>query len=78
MLKGQLKVGFTLGLAEKDVKLACKLGEASGVPMPFGALTSGIYRDMVTENGYGAEVETSGLITEARAQTRFIPEDRSA
>lgn len=78
VLKGQLKVGFTLGLAEKDVKLACKLGEASGVPMPFGALTSGIYRDMVTENGYGAEVETSGLITEARAQTRFIPEDRSA
>jgi len=77
VLKGQLKVGFTLGLAEKDVKLACKLGQASGVPMPFGLLTSGIYGDMVAERGYGAEVETSGLLTEARAGTRFIPEDHS-
>jgi 3-hydroxyisobutyrate dehydrogenase len=77
VLKGQLKVGFTLGLAEKDVRLACNLGGSSGVPMPFGALTSGIYRDMVAEKGDGAEVETSGLITEARAGTRFIPDDHS-
>jgi 3-hydroxyisobutyrate dehydrogenase len=78
VLKGRLNVGFTLGLAEKDVRLACKLGETSGVPMPFGALTSGIYHEMVAEKGYGAEVETSGLITEARAETRYIPEDHSA
>ena len=78
VLKGRLKVGFTLGLAEKDVKLACELGQASGVPMPFGALASGLYHEMVAENGYGAEVETSGLITQARAETRYIPDDAPA
>jgi 3-hydroxyisobutyrate dehydrogenase len=77
VLRGQLKVGFTLGLAEKDVKLACNLGEASGVPMPFGNMVSGLYTEMVAQRGYGAEVETSGLLTEARAGTRFIPADHT-
>lgn len=78
VLKGQLKVGFTLGLAEKDVRLACNLGAASGVPMPFGTMVTGLYTGMVAERGHGAEVETSGLITEARAGTQYIPEDHKA
>lgn len=77
LLKGLLKVGFTLGLAEKDVKLACELGRASGVPTPFGALASSLYHEMVAESGHGAEIEISGLITQARAQTRFIPGEPS-
>ncbi len=77
VLKGQLKVGFTLGLAEKDVKLACDLGQDSGVPMAFGALASAMYAEMVEQMGYAAEVESSGLITEARAHTHYIPQDHS-
>jgi 3-hydroxyisobutyrate dehydrogenase len=77
VLKGQLKVGFTLGLAEKDVKLACDLGENSAVPMSFGAMVRDMYSDMVQQKGYDAEVETSGLITEERAGTRIIPAEHT-
>lgn len=77
VLKGQLKVGFTLGLAEKDVKLACDLGTVSDVPMPFGEMVTAMYSGMVEQMGYHAEVESSGLITQTRAGTRFVPEDHT-
>jgi ABC-type glutathione transport system ATPase component len=39
VVRGNLNVGFTLGLMLKDVRLACKLGSDSGVPMLYGSLT---------------------------------------
>ena len=77
VLKGRLAVGFTLGLAHKDVRLACELGADTGVPTPFGDLAAALYQSFVDEAGYNAEVETSGLITEQRAGTRYIPEDHT-
>ncbi len=74
VLKGQLAVGFTLGLAEKDLKLACQLAEASAAPTPLGARALSLYSEMTAEKGYSAEVEASGLINQARARTRYIPE----
>lgn len=76
VLKGRLGIGFTLGLAGKDVKLACDLGGATGVPTPFGDLAAGRYQAMVDEFGYNGEVEISGLVTEREAGTSYIPADR--
>lgn len=76
VLKGKLGIGFTLGLAGKDVGLACDLGEATGVPTPFGDLATAMYAAMVADHGYNAEVEVSGLVTEKAAGTSYIPTER--
>ena len=69
-------MGFTLGLAGKDVNLAVDLGHASGIPMHFGDLAAARYAAMVEEAGYNAQVEASGLISEREAGTTYIPAER--
>ena len=75
VLAGKLGVGFTLGLAHKDMRLACELGAGTGVPTPFGDAARALLQAYVAAAGQNAEVETSGLLTEQRAGTRYIPKD---
>ena len=76
VLKGALAIGFTLGLAHKDIALACDVARRSGAPTPIAAQAVARYAAMVEERGFGAEVEVSGLIAEREAGARYIPQER--
>lgn len=73
VLKGDLDLGFTLGLTQKDMALASRLGEQSAVPLAIGNLARQMYERFADELGYGAQVELSGKIMQREAGTRFIP-----
>jgi 3-hydroxyisobutyrate dehydrogenase len=73
ILKGKLNVGFTLGLAHKDARLACQLGIDSGVPMFFGNLTREIYQTCIAEKGIASQVDTVGQYFDRLAGTDVVP-----
>lgn len=73
ILKGNLDVGFTLNLAHKDVRLACKLGADSEVPMLFGNMAREIYQTCMNEMGRDSQVDTVGLMYDRFASTAVIP-----
>jgi 3-hydroxyisobutyrate dehydrogenase len=73
VLQGKLGIGFTLGLAHKDVRLACQLGIESGVPMFFGNLTRELYQTYVSEMGAGAQVDTAALVVDRLSGTQVVP-----
>lgn len=75
VLNGKLNVGFTLGLAHKDVRLACKLGQDSGVPMFFGNLARELYQVCIAEMGAENQVDTAGLVFDRLAGTQVVPAD---
>jgi 3-hydroxyisobutyrate dehydrogenase len=75
VLHGKLNVGFTLGLAHKDVRLACKLGEDTGVPMFFGHVARDLYQVCIAEMGAENQVDTSGLVFDRLAGTHVVPTD---
>ena len=73
ILKGKLNVGFTLGLAHKDARLACQLGVDSGVPMFFGNLTRELYQTCIAEKGASSQVDTVGQYFDRLAGTEVVP-----
>ncbi len=73
ILDGKLNVGFTLGLAHKDARLACQLGIDSGVPMFFGNLTRELYQTCIAEMGRDAQVDTVGQVYDRLAGTQVVP-----
>ena len=78
VLEGDLAAGYTLGLAHKDVRIACELGLESGVPMFFGNLTRELYQMYVNELGADAKVDTAALVVDRLAGTEVIPENHHA
>lgn len=62
VLQGKLDVGFTLGLAHKDVRLACQLELDSGVPMFLGNVARELYQTCISERGAGDQVDTAGIV----------------
>lgn len=74
ILEGKLNVGFTLGLAHKDARLACQLGIDSGVPMFFGNVTRELYQTCIAEKGANAQVDTIGQFYDRLAGTQVVPE----
>ena len=74
VIKGNLHVGFTLGLMLKDVRLACKLGSDSGVPMFLGNQVRELYQMCANENGFDAQVDTAALVIDRMAGTHIVPE----
>ncbi len=76
IIKGKLNVGFTLGLMHKDVKLACQLGNDSGVPMFFGNLAQEFYQMCISEKGRDAQVHTAALVIDRMAGTHMVPAER--
>jgi 3-hydroxyisobutyrate dehydrogenase len=73
VLRGKLGIGFTLGLAHKDVRLACQLGVESGVPMFFGNLTRELYQTYVSEMGPAAQVDSAALVVDRLSGTQVVP-----
>lgn len=73
ILKGDLSAGYTLGLAHKDVRLACQLGSDSGVPLFLGNLTRELYQMYMNELGSGAKVDMAALIVDRMAGTSIVP-----
>ena len=78
VLTGRLNVGFTLGLAHKDIRLACQLGSDSGVPTFYAGLTRELYQICINEMGATAEVDTAALVVDRLAGTRVVPPNVSA
>ena len=73
IIRGKLDVGFTLGLMHKDVRLACDLGAASGVPMFFGNLAREFLQMCIGHQGPDAEVHTSAVVIDRMAGTQVVP-----
>jgi 3-hydroxyisobutyrate dehydrogenase len=72
LLAGKLGPGFTLGLAHKDLRLACQLGMDSQVPMFFGNLARELYATYVSEMGYDAKVDMAAVVVDRRAGTHVV------
>jgi 3-hydroxyisobutyrate dehydrogenase len=77
VVNGELGAGFTLGLAHKDVRLACQLGLDSEVPMFFGNLTRELYQLCISELGRDAKVDTAALVVDRLARTQVVPPSRA-
>jgi 3-hydroxyisobutyrate dehydrogenase len=77
IVKGKLASGFTLGLLHKDVRLACQLGDDSGVVMHFGNLAKEYYQMAVNEMGPDVQVNSVALIMDRQAGTHVVPADYS-
>jgi 3-hydroxyisobutyrate dehydrogenase len=77
VLDGKLGTGFTLGLAHKDLRLACELGIESAVPMFFGNLARELYQLHISEMGDNTKVDGAALAVDRLAGTRVVPSDYS-
>ena len=73
ILKGNLSPGFTLALMHKDVRLACELGSASGVPLFYGSLTRELFQMAIGQMGAQAQVHTTALMFDRLAGTQVVP-----
>ena len=73
ILEGKLNVGFTLGLAHKDVRLACQLGIDSGVPMFFGNVARELYQLSINQMGRDSQVDTVGQVIDTLSGTQVVP-----
>jgi len=76
VLDGDLAAGFTLGLAHKDVRLACQLGQDMQVPMLFGNLSRELYQGLVNELGPVAQVDNAALAVDRLAGTTIAKANR--
>ena len=61
IIHGRMRAAFTLGLAHKDLRLACQLGIDSGVPMLLGNVARELYQMCINEMGSDAAVDTVGI-----------------
>ena len=75
VVRGNLNVGFTLGLMLKDVRLACKLGSDSAVPMLYGSLTREFFQMCLNEMGNDAQLDTAALVIDRIAGTHVVPQN---
>jgi 3-hydroxyisobutyrate dehydrogenase len=73
VLDGKLDMGFTLGLAHKDLRLACELGAESAVPMLFGNLARELYQLHISELGYDTKVDRAAQTVDRLAGTQVVP-----
>lgn len=73
VIHGRLASGFTVGLMHKDIRLACQLGNDSGVPMFFGNLTREFYQMCINELGYDAQVHSAALVVDRISGTTVVP-----
>lgn len=67
ILAGDRDRGFSLKLAHKDLKLACALGAAVGVPTFFGSLSRELYQTGMALLGPDSHVETIATAVEKLA-----------
>lgn len=78
ILPGKLHQGFTLGLMQKDVRLATKLAKDSGVPLLIGHLVDDYYGAIIEQMGPQAEVNMALRYIEDAAGAHVTPEGATA
>ena len=74
VLRGDLAIGFTLGLTVKDMDLACDLAKASGVPLAVARMAQDVYQEFSGVLPPQAEIETVVRLVESAAGIRFVPD----
>ncbi len=74
ILNGNLANGFSVGLAHKDLRVACELADEASVPLLVGNVTREIYRMCINEWGFDTKVDATALMMDRMAGTAFVPE----
>lgn len=77
ILTGKLKAAFALGLLHKDVRLACQLGQDSGMPMLFGNLAKDFYQMALNEAGPESPVNVVALTMDRITGSHVVPKNHS-
>lgn len=77
ILTGKLKAAFALGLLHKDVRLACQLGQDSGMPMLFGNLSKDFYQMALNEHSFDAPVNVVAVTMDRITGSHVVPADFS-
>lgn len=77
ILTGKLKAAFALGLLHKDVRLACQLGQDSGMPMLFGNLAKDFYQMALNETGPDSPVNVVALTMDRITGSHVVPKNHS-
>jgi 3-hydroxyisobutyrate dehydrogenase len=75
IITGKLDSPFTLGLLHKDVRLACKLADDSGVSLFLGNQVKGYYQSAINELGEHAPVNTVALVLDRLSGAQVVPGD---
>lgn len=73
ILTGKLKAAFALGLLHKDVRLACQLGQDSGMPMLFGNLAKDFYQMALNETSPESSVNVVALTMDRITGSHVVP-----
>ncbi|SDZ70343.1 3-hydroxyisobutyrate dehydrogenase [Variovorax sp. YR266] len=74
ILTGKLKAAFALGLLHKDVRLACQLGQDSGMPMLFGNLAKDFYQMALNEYSFESPVNVVALTMDRITGSHVVPD----
>jgi len=75
ILNGNLANGFSVGLAHKDLKVACDLADEVSVPLLVGNVTREVYRMCINEWGFDTRVDATALMMDRMAGTDIVPKD---
>lgn len=73
LLTGKLKLGFSLGLMHKDLRLACQLGSESEVPLFLGNAAKEFYQMCISHMGETGNVQSVALVVDRLAGTEIVP-----
>ncbi len=73
VIAGSLDAGFSLGLAHKDLRLACQLGAESGMPLFYGAVTRELYQLCINDLGVNSKVDTAALAMDRLTGADLVP-----
>lgn len=73
LLTGKAKLGFSIALMHKDLRLACQLGTESKVPLFLGNAAKEYYQLCISQLGESANVQAVALVADSLAGTQVVP-----
>ncbi|MEY4100475.1 MAG: hypothetical protein RL300_1646 [Pseudomonadota bacterium] len=77
IISGKLASGFSLGMLHKDIRLACKLGDDSGVSLTFGNQIKSFYQMAINDLGENGQVNSVALTVDRLSNTHVVPVGKS-
>jgi 3-hydroxyisobutyrate dehydrogenase len=77
LLTGKWKVGFSLALMHKDLRLACQLGTESKVPLFLGNAAKEYYQMCISQMGEAGDVQSVALVIDQLAGTQLVLADHN-
>lgn len=73
LLGGKARLGFSLGLMHKDLRLACDMGSLSEVPLFMANAAKEYYQMCIGQLGADANVQAVALVADRLAGTQVVP-----